>query len=193
MRAGSADRRRTSVRTLHAFVSCSLLLGALADPRDASSRDGTGRIGARDSSGNTGAEQIPALDSGTRALAPAAGWKDRATLAAARKRAAGGVSRDLSGGWDCILFLPTGELKLVLRLVQEGNEITGTLGADIGTVAIRDVMLEGDTLRFQVDLLGNAYRFEGTLEDRTLTGTWFASGAWKGTRHRDGKASPAVP
>ena len=62
----------------------------------------------------------------------------------------------------------------------EGGRMAGTLTTSRGSIELksplREIGFESGQVRFTVDLQGTAYRFRGTLENTTVTGTIERSG-----------------
>jgi hypothetical protein len=82
----------------------------------------------------------------------------------------------MEGRWDGTIEDPdfgTRRFELVLR--SEGGRLGGTVTTWRGDVTVkapvRDVGFDKGSVRFTVDQQGTAYRFKGTLEGNTVTGT----------------------
>lgn len=109
-----------------------------------------------------------------------AGRHTRGTWTGERKRPqpAALAVEEIVGVWPVSLYLPNGVLHLTLTLERIDGTLVGTLSGDAGTVILQSIDFDGRTLRFEVHLLGEIYRFESTLEDRKLVGRWLAGGGW---------------
>ncbi len=82
----------------------------------------------------------------------------------------------IEGRWDGTIEdanLGTRTFELALR--QEGGRLAGTLTTWRGKVEVRapvrDISFDRGSVRFTVDQQGTAYRFKGTLDGNTVTGT----------------------
>ena len=95
---------------------------------------------------------------------------------------------DLTGNWKGQVNRPDGtpRTQVNLELKQDGEKITGRIGANDGdTAAIEKVKLEGDKFSFEV--IGGSATYKISLE--------VAEDAMKGSvvREADGQTSPAMP
>jgi hypothetical protein len=96
----------------------------------------------------------------------------------------GDVSRAavaVEGRWDGTMDDPDlGKRAFQVHMRQEGGRIAGTLTTWRGSIELRSPLraigFEGGQVSFTVDLQGTAYRFRGTLENTTVTGTIERSG-----------------
>jgi hypothetical protein len=80
------------------------------------------------------------------------------------------------GRWDGTMEAPDfGTRRFELALRSEGGRLAGRLTTWRGGVEVeapvRDVGFDRGSVRFTVDQQGTAYRFKGTLEGNTVTGT----------------------
>jgi hypothetical protein len=123
----------------------------------------------------------------------------KGTWNAERKAAApaeAGARASLSGSWNSVSVTPNGELALTLDLKQEGENISGTLSSERGTVPIQAAALKEDKFQFDVELGGTVYRVESMLKENKLDGKWYPAaggegGAWSATRKTAGPATAA--
>ena len=82
----------------------------------------------------------------------------------------------IEGRWDGTMEDPDlGKRIFQLVMRQEGGKIAGTLTTSRGSIElsspVRNAAFNNGSLDFTVDLQGTAYRFKGTLENNTVTGT----------------------
>jgi hypothetical protein len=125
----------------------------------------------------------------------------RGTWMAERKATVGavaGATSGITGSWDTISVTQNGELALTLDLRQEGENISGTLSSEMGTVPIQGASLKDNKFQFAVELGGTVYRVEGTLRENKIEGKWYPAaggdgGEWRATRKAASPASAAVP
>jgi len=87
----------------------------------------------------------------------------------------------VEGRWDGTMEDPDlGKRLFTVQLRQEGNRLAGTLTTMRGSIElrspVRDASFSSGTLAFTVSLQGTSYRFKGTLENNTVTGTIERSG-----------------
>jgi hypothetical protein len=90
--------------------------------------------------------------------------------------AGGSAAVAVVGRWDGTMEDPDfGTRRFELALRSEGGRLAGTLTTWRGKVElkapVRDVAFDRGSVRFTVDQQGTAYRFKGTLEGNTVTGT----------------------
>jgi hypothetical protein len=89
---------------------------------------------------------------------------------------AGRAAVAVEGRWDGTIEDPDqGTRGFELQLRTEGGRLAGTLTTWRGGVElkapVRDIGFDRGSVRFTVDQQGTAYRFKGTLEENTVTGT----------------------
>ena len=82
----------------------------------------------------------------------------------------------VEGRWDGTIEDPDqGTRGFELQMRTEGGRLAGTLTTWRGGVElkapVRDIGFDRGSVRFTVDQQGTAYRFKGTLEENTVTGT----------------------
>ncbi len=101
-----------------------------------------------------------------------------AFLAAAPLAAQGAkqAPADASGAWTLTSTTPRGERTSKLTLVQKGSELTGSLEARMGEVAISDGSIKDGKVAFTVTM-GRGERtfkmvYEGTLKGDAIEGTY---------------------
>ncbi len=87
----------------------------------------------------------------------------------------------VEGRWDGTMEDPDlGKRAFQVHMRQEGGRLGGTLTTFRGSIELRsplrDIGFERGQVSFTVDLQGTAYRFRGTLENTTVTGTIERSG-----------------
>jgi hypothetical protein len=68
-----------------------------------------------------------------------------------------------------------GKRIFTVQMRQEAGKLAGTLTTMRGSVElrspVRDIVFNSGSLGFTVNLQGTAYKFRGTLENNTVTGT----------------------
>jgi hypothetical protein len=89
---------------------------------------------------------------------------------------AGRAAVAVEGRWDGSMDDPDfGKRAFQVHMRQEGGRIAGTLTTWRGSVELRsplrDIGFDHGQVRFTADLQGAAFRFKGTLENNTVTGT----------------------
>ena len=89
---------------------------------------------------------------------------------------AGRAAVAVEGRWDGTIEDPDlGTRRFELQLRSEGGRLAGTLTTWRGKIElkapVRDIGFDRGNVRFTVDQQGTAYRFKGTLEENTVTGT----------------------
>jgi hypothetical protein len=87
----------------------------------------------------------------------------------------------VEGRWDGTMEDPDlGKRLFQVQMRQEGGRLAGTLTTWRGSVELksplRQIAFDHGQLSFTVDLQGTAYRFRGTLENNSVTGTIERSG-----------------
>ncbi len=112
-------------------------------------------------------------------------WSGARKPAPAPPPAAGSIA----GEWESIAATPEGDLAFVALLKQEGQAVTGSLGAADGSFSIpmKNVAFSDGKLVFEVDYLGGTFRIQARLAEGKLIGIWESldgslSGAWSATR-----------
>lgn len=92
-----------------------------------------------------------------------------------RPGAAAGPAVDPSGAWSLVVQSPQGDINSQLTLRKDGDQITGTLGTPMGTVAIKSGRINGNQLRLTatVDMGGESIDaiISGTIEGDSMRGT----------------------
>ena len=111
-----------------------------------------------------------------------------ASMATALRQAAlvvsGGSGRAavaVEGRWDGAMEDPDlGQRRFQVQLRNEGGRLAGSLTTWRGSIElkapVRDIGFDRGSVRFTADLQGTAFRFRGTLEGNTVTGTIERSG-----------------
>jgi hypothetical protein len=94
---------------------------------------------------------------------------------------AGRAAVAVEGRWDGTMEDPDlGKRLFQVQMRQEGGRLAGTLTTWRGSVELksplRQIAFDHGQLSFTVDLQGTAYRFRGTLENNSVTGTIERSG-----------------
>jgi hypothetical protein len=107
---------------------------------------------------------------------PAAMAENLRLLALVASGEAGRAAVAVEGRWDGTIDDPDqGTRGFDLQLRSEGGRLAGTLTTWRGGVElkapVRDIGFDRGSVRFTVDQQGTAYRFKGTLEENTVTGT----------------------
>jgi len=59
---------------------------------------------------------------------------------------------DVDGKWNCTVESPMGEQEFVLTVVSDGDRFTGSAVGNIGSKDIPDGSVEGDTLRWTMQV-----------------------------------------
>ncbi len=82
----------------------------------------------------------------------------------------------VEGRWDGTMEDPDlGKRIFTVQMRQEAGKLAGTLTTMRGSVElrspVRDIVFNSGSLGFTVNLQGTAYKFRGTLENNTVTGT----------------------
>jgi hypothetical protein len=82
----------------------------------------------------------------------------------------------IEGRWDGTMEDPDlGKRIFQVQMRQEGGRLAGALTTFRGSIELRaplrEISFSSGSLNFTVDLQGTAYRFRGTLENNTVTGT----------------------
>ena len=107
---------------------------------------------------------------------PAAMAESLRLMALVASGEAGRAAVAVEGRWDGTIEDPDqGTRGFELQLRTEGGRLAGTLTTWRGGVElkapVRDIGFDRGSVRFTVDQQGTAYRFKGTLEENTVTGT----------------------
>lgn len=98
-------------------------------------------------------------------------WKGEPKVEAAPKSTK--VTTDFEGSWEGTLAAGGGQLRLVVKLANEGDAAKGTmLSVDQGgaEIAITQITQAGSTLTLVVSPISG--RYEGDLKDGQIAGTW---------------------
>ena len=103
------------------------------------------------------------------------------------------VPANVAGTWEWTLPTGTGEERYVLELNQHFQRVQGSILSGLSKVSVRDIELEGDRIRFDLErmvkdgivpmhfeCLVNANIIEGTVESRVESGR--VKSAWKARR-----------
>ena len=82
----------------------------------------------------------------------------------------------VEGRWQGTMEDPElGKRNFQVVMRQDGGKLAGTLTTSRGAIQLssplRNVTFNSGSLDFTVDLQGTAFRFRGTLENNTVTGT----------------------
>lgn len=60
---------------------------------------------------------------------------------------------DIDGAWECVTQSPMGEQRSTLTIASRGDGgFSGTNGGALGSVDVRDGRVEGDTIRFWMEI-----------------------------------------
>jgi hypothetical protein len=98
-------------------------------------------------------------------------WKGEPKIEAPPKSTK--VAPEFEGSWEGTLTVGANQLRLVVKLANDGDAARGTMvsldqgGAEI---PITQIIQSGSALTFVVATVGG--RYEGTLKDRQIDGTW---------------------
>jgi hypothetical protein len=95
--------------------------------------------------------------------------------------AAAGAAVAVEGRWDGTMEDPDlGKRSFQVYMRNEGGHLAGTLTTRRGSIELksplRELGFDRGSVRFTADLQGTAFRFRGTLENNTVTGTIERSG-----------------
>jgi imidazolonepropionase-like amidohydrolase len=89
--------------------------------------------------------------------------------------AAASVATNVAGTWNVQVDSPQGAVQSTATIVQQGNQLSGTIRSDMGVGSINSGSLQGTEVRLRVtfDMGGNRMELEfiGTVEGNTMTGT----------------------
>jgi len=92
-----------------------------------------------------------------------------------RPGAPSGPAVDPSGAWSLVVQSPQGDINSQLTLRKDGEQIGGTLGTPMGSVAIKTGRINGNQLRLTatVDMGGESIDaiISGTIEGDSIRGT----------------------
>jgi hypothetical protein len=86
---------------------------------------------------------------------------------------------DPTGTWDLDVVTPFGSQRLQLALATDGSTVTGTASLGSTSVPIRDGLLAGERLTFEVDVtdpMELTLAVKLTIDGETLTGKAKAKG-----------------
>lgn len=87
----------------------------------------------------------------------------------------------LTGAWQCESHGGSqGDLSFTLDLQQKGENVTGSISTDQGTLDITSGSFKNGTLKFLVQTENNEYHVTGKYKNGKLAGTWTANGQDKG-------------
>ena len=96
---------------------------------------------------------------------------------------------DVDGTWNCIVESPMGEQEFVLTVASSGDSFTGAASGGIGSKAIADGTVDGDTLAWSMAVpkpMPITLACRATVSGDTLEGTVkagiFGSFPIRGTR-----------
>jgi hypothetical protein len=85
---------------------------------------------------------------------------------------------NIDGSWDCVTKSPMGEQKSVLTIHSSGDGFTGSNAGAMGTMAVLDGKIDGDTISWKMEL---KQPFPMTLEaTATITGDALEGGVKAG-------------
>ena len=60
---------------------------------------------------------------------------------------------EIDGAWDCVTQSPMGEQRSTLTVTSHGDgTFSGTNGGALGAVDVKDGRIEGDRIRFSMDI-----------------------------------------
>jgi len=106
----------------------------------------------------------------------------------------------IAGDWNSVAVTPNGEIVANLNLKLEGENLSGVISSDQGSLEILKASFKDGKLQFDLDLGGNVYRIEAAFKDDKFTGKWSSvgggeSGAWSAARKAGAAAagSAAAP
>ncbi|KPJ90878.1 MAG: hypothetical protein AMS18_09805 [Gemmatimonas sp. SG8_17] len=82
---------------------------------------------------------------------------------------------DVTGKWETTRETPRGTMTTTFTFVQEGSELTGTVGSQRGDSEITNGSIEGNKISFTLVMtMGDRTMemvYSGTVEGDTITGT----------------------
>ena len=58
----------------------------------------------------------------------------------------------LSGNWNCAMDTPLGERKVMLALIANGSDLTGSISNGSESTAIQDGRVDGDNASWKTDI-----------------------------------------
>lgn len=86
---------------------------------------------------------------------------------------------NVDGSWNTVTKSPMGDQQAVLTVQSAGDSFTGTFSGGLGTTEISDGKVDGDTLRFALDItvpMPMTLTVEATVEGDSLNGQVTAGG-----------------
>ena len=92
------------------------------------------------------------------------------------------------GKWNYELETPQGNYNGNMQISQNGNEFTGSLNSDMGSVDLNDLKIENGQLTANFDMMGNTIDMKGSFEGDVFNGTMSAGGydiPFKATRSKE--------
>lgn len=93
------------------------------------------------------------------------------------------AAADVTGKWNVTATAPSGrEYRVQLELKEEGGRLAGTMSNGEGSIAIENVLLEGDRLSYTLPAAGG-YRISFAVADGSMRGNYTGP---------DGTTGPAV-
>ncbi len=81
---------------------------------------------------------------------------------------------NVDGSWDTVTKSPMGDQKATLTVKSDSSSFTGTYSGALGSTAITDGKVEGDTLSWKVSIMvpmPMTLDCEATVEGDTISGT----------------------
>lgn len=86
---------------------------------------------------------------------------------------------NVDGSWNTVTKSPMGDQQAVLTVQSAGDSFTGTFSGGLGTTEISDGKVDGDTLRFALDItvpMPMTLTVEASVEGDSLNGQVTAGG-----------------
>ncbi|MBN2029257.1 methyltransferase domain-containing protein [bacterium] len=84
------------------------------------------------------------------------------------------IPANVTGKWEGDISLESGDVYFILELIQQFQEVAGTITIDNSKMSIREVALAGDRLQFRVERTGqgdlDTIIFDGKVNGNTLSG-----------------------
>jgi len=81
---------------------------------------------------------------------------------------------NVDGSWSTVTKSPMGDQQAVLTVQSAGESFTGTFSGGLGNAEIKDGKVDGDTLRWSLDIsvpMPMTLTCEATVDGDTLNGT----------------------
>jgi hypothetical protein len=79
----------------------------------------------------------------------------------------------VAGKWSCTNVSNTGaQSPWVLLVREDGTKLDGSLSDGSAEIQLSEMKLTGTSFRFQFDISGKPYQFEGKADDRKVEGKY---------------------